>query len=97
MISVTSAEVTGDLRYCNVYLSVMGLQDERGFMRGLKSAAGYLRRELGASLSLRAVPELIFKLDRSIERGARINAIISELNIEPEADAEESTDEAGAE
>ncbi|MDR1328276.1 MAG: 30S ribosome-binding factor RbfA [Oscillospiraceae bacterium] len=84
LLSVTSVETTGDLKYCNVYLSALGLSDERSLMRGLKSASGYLRRELGASLSLRAVPELIFHLDRSIERGARINSIISELNITPE-------------
>ncbi|MDR0445527.1 MAG: 30S ribosome-binding factor RbfA [Oscillospiraceae bacterium] len=84
MISVTSAEATGDLKYCNIYLSVMGLRDERSFMRGLKSASGYLRHELGAALSLRAVPELIFHLDRSIERGARINELISGLNIAPD-------------
>ncbi|MDR2420922.1 MAG: 30S ribosome-binding factor RbfA [Oscillospiraceae bacterium] len=81
MISVTAAEASGDLKYCSVYLSVMGLRDERSFLRGLKSASGYLRRGLGAALSLRATPELIFHLDRSIERGARINSIISGLNI----------------
>jgi ribosome-binding factor A len=86
LISVTSAEASGDLKYCDVYLSVMGLRDEKSFMRGLKSAAGYLRRGLGASLSLRATPELIFHLDRSIERGARISSIISGLNIGAEND-----------
>jgi ribosome-binding factor A len=73
MLSVTAVETTGDLRYSKVYLSVMGLESEKDLMKGLKSASGYLRRELGNSLQLRYTPELIFQLDKSIERG-RISA-----------------------
>ncbi|NLB29868.1 MAG: 30S ribosome-binding factor RbfA [Clostridiales bacterium] len=86
MISVTGAETTNDLKICNVYVSVFGLEDEKEFLKGLKSASGYLRRELGSRLKLRNVPELFFHLDRSIERGAHINAIISELDIPREED-----------
>jgi len=93
MISVTSAEATGDLKYCRVYLSVLGLQDEKRFMQGLKSASGYLRRELGNSLKLRAVPELDFKLDHSIEYGAHINSLISQLDIPPEDDENDKDDD----
>jgi len=84
LISVTGVDTTGDLRYCKVYLSVMGLKDEKELRRGLKSASGWLRRELGESLSLRYTPELIFELDHSIEHGARINRMISELGLEQE-------------
>lgn len=81
MISVTRVETTGDLRYSKIWLSVMGMQDEKEFRRGLKSAAGYLRRELGNSLKLRYTPELVFEIDHSIEYGAHINEVISALEI----------------
>ena len=67
MISVTRVETTGDLRYAKVWLSVLGELDEREFKRGLKSCGPWLRRELGAALSLRYTPELVFELDHSIE------------------------------
>ena len=93
MISVTGVDTAGDLSFCKVYLSVLGLQDEKKFMQGLKSASGYLRRELGNSLKLRAVPELSFNLDHSIAYGAHINSLIADLDIKPETDDEENNDE----
>ena len=90
IISVTSVETTGDLRQSKVFLSVYGLGSEKEFMRGLKSASGYLRHELGQALSLRYTPELIFEMDRSIEHGARINAILSGLDI-PDGSDDEGT------
>lgn len=78
MISVTRTETTNDLRYCKVYISVYGLQSEKELKKGLKSASGWLRRELGKKLSLRYTPELIFELDNSIEHGAHINEIMSQ-------------------
>ena len=90
LISITRAEVTGDLRYCKVYVSVLGELDEKEFKRGLKSAAPWLRRELGSALSLRYTPELIFELDRSIAHGAHINELIGRLDIP--TDEEENTD-----
>ena len=81
MISVTRVETTGDLRYSKVWISVMGLSDEKEFKRGLKSASDWLRRELGNSLNLRYTPELVFELDHSIEYGAHISDIISSLDI----------------
>jgi len=89
MISVTAVDTTSDLRYAKVFLSVFGLQSEREFMKGLKSAAGYLRHEIGQTLSLRYTPELQFELDKSIEHGARINNILSNLEI-PEEDQSNS-------
>lgn len=79
MISVTHVDTTGDLRYSRVYLSVYGLRDEKELKKGLKSASGWLRRELGQSLNLRYTPELVFELDRSIEHGAHINELIAGL------------------
>lgn len=86
MISVTRVETTGDLRYAKVWLSVLGLENEKEFKKGLKSAAGWLRRELANSLSLRYTPELVFELDKSIEYGAHINQMIRELDIRPDED-----------
>ena len=89
MISITSVETTGDQRWCKVRLSVLGELNEKEFHRGLKSAAPWLRRELGSALSLRYTPELIFELDHSIEHGAYINSLIARLDI-PEGEAEQN-------
>ena len=67
IISVTAVDTTSDLRQAKVFLSVYGLKSEKDFMKGLKSASGFLRRELGQSLSIRYTPELVFQLDKSIE------------------------------
>lgn len=87
MLSVTRVDATGDLRYAKIYISALGQVDEKELKKGLKSAAGWLRRELGSSLNLRYTPELIFEIDHSIEHGAEINRLISDLNIREE-DAE---------
>lgn len=84
MLSVTRVETTGDLRYAKVWISCMGLENEKEFKKGLKSASGWLRRELGSSLNLRYTPELVFEIDHSIEYGAHINKIISSLDIDGE-------------
>lgn len=81
MISVTRVETTGDLKFSKIWLSIMGLENEKEFKKGLKSASGWLRRELGNSLKLRNTPELVFEIDHSIEYGAHINEIINNLDI----------------
>lgn len=86
MLSVTRVDVTGDLRYAKVFISALGQVDEKELKKGLKSAAGWLRRELGSSLNLRYTPELIFEIDHSIEHGAEINRLISDLNMHEEAE-----------
>lgn len=90
MISVTRVETTGDLRYSKVWLSVMGMRDEKEFKRGLKSAAGWLRRELGSSMKLRYTPELVFEIDHSIEYGAHISDVINSLDIRQDDEENES-------
>ena len=72
MISVMAVDTTTDLRYCRVFVSVLDKTQEKDVIRGLKSAAGYLRRELGMAMSLRYTPELQFTADDSIEYGAHI-------------------------
>ena len=89
MTSVTRVETTGDLRYAKVWLSVLDLEDEKEFKKGLKSASGWLRRELGNSMSLRFTPELVFEIDHSIEYGAHINQVLESLNICHDEDEDE--------
>jgi len=92
MLSITRVDTTGDLRYSKVYLSVLGMTDEKELKKGLKSASGWLRRELGQTLSLRYTPELIFEVDHSIEHGAHINNIISGLEITTEPEDEDASE-----
>ena len=92
LISITRAAVTGDLRYCKVYVSVLGELNEKEFKRGLKSAAPWLRHELGSALDLRYTPELIFELDKSIEHGARMSALIDALELPREEKEDDDAD-----
>lgn len=84
LVSVTRADTTTDLRYCRVYVSVLDQSDVNEVVKGLKSAAGYLRRELGHILTLRYTPELQFIADDSIERGVRMVSMIDRILEEDE-------------
>ena len=88
MISVTRVDTAGDLRTCKVWLSVYGLTNEKEFYKGLKSASGWLRRELGKRVQLRCVPELSFQLDHSMELGAHISQMIHKLEEDEARTAE---------
>lgn len=79
MVSVTDVEVTNDLRYAYVYISILGGNKEDS-LEGLNSARGYIRREVGKAVKLRYVPEIIFKIDDSIERGMYMDELIKNLN-----------------
>jgi ribosome-binding factor A len=77
MTSVVAVHVTNDLRYAKAYISVMGSEaEQKKALEGLKSAAGYVRREIGRKINLRYTPEFIFELDHSIEHGAHIDALL---------------------
>ncbi len=80
MTSVTDVIVTPDLKYCKAYISVLG-DDEAGAdtIEGLKSATGYIRRELARSINLRNTPELTFVLDNSISYGVGMSKMISDI------------------
>ena len=79
--SVTRAEVTGDLRYAKIYISV--LEDERReeLMEALKNAKGFIRRSLGKRMIIRYTPELIFVSDKNIEYGVRIAKILADTAV----------------
>ena len=86
LLSITRVDTTPDLRYAKVFVSVMDEDREKDAIRGLKSAGGWLRRELGASLQLRYTPELVFELDDSLKYGAHMFDLLSKLNISHDED-----------
>ncbi len=87
-LSIVRVEVTNDLSYCTVQVSAIeGLDRAKEAVKGLKSAGGFIRRELGHRLRLRHVPELIFNATDSIEYSANISRILSSLDI-PENEEE---------
>ena len=79
MISITRVETTPDLRYTKVYVSFLQADRAEGAMKGLQSAAGYLRRQLGSNLKLRYAPEIVWSLDDSITYGAHMLEILNNL------------------
>ena len=81
MISVTAVDVTPDLKFAKVYISTLDKGDSEQVLKGLKSAGGYLRRELGRSLKLRATPELTFVRDDSIDKGAHILGMLRDPSV----------------
>ncbi len=81
MISVTRVDTTSDLRYAKVYVSMLDKSSAAEVVKGLKSAAGWLRREIGHRLSLRYTPELIFEEDDSISHGAHILELLRDPNV----------------
>ena len=88
---VTRVDTTGDLRYAKVYISVLDKTQEKDVLKGLKSASGFLRRELGRSLQLRYTPELQFIADDSIAYGAHILEVLRDPEkvkpVNPDNDA----------
>ncbi|MBV9230627.1 MAG: 30S ribosome-binding factor RbfA [Chloroflexi bacterium] len=89
--SITHVEVSGDFRHAKIFVSVMGSQQEKEeTMKGLKHATGFLRHELATRLVLRYMPEIVFKLDTSIEEGARILDLIRQVEQEESNKAQTS-------
>jgi ribosome-binding factor A len=82
MVSVTDVDVSGDLQHAKIYVSIYGTDEAKAeTMAGLKSATGYVRREIGARVRLRRTPELIFLEDPSIERGTKVLSLLNQLQI----------------
>ena len=92
MISITHVETTPDLRWAKVYVSFLQEEKAKEALKGLKSAGGYLRRELGSALNLRYTPELNWALDDSITYGAKMMKLINSLGVEKDEDSDENTD-----
>lgn len=80
-VSITDVVVSADLRHAKIFVSVLGDQEaKQRTMVGLNRAMGYIRSQLGARLSMRFVPEILFRLDESIERGARVSSLLREVD-----------------
>ena len=79
-ITITDVEVTADTRYARVYYSLIGTDDDKAqAQRGLDSASGFLRHELGQTLRTKRTPELVFIHDESLERGERMAHLLDEV------------------
>jgi ribosome-binding factor A len=91
-ISVTAVEVTPDLKFAKVYYSAMQ-GDKKEIAKGLKSSAGYIRRQLAQRLNLRMTPELTFCEDHSIAHGAHISKLLNGIEFAPETDEVETEGE----
>ena len=81
LFTITNVDTTGDLRYTKVYISALDKSQEKEMMKGLRSAGGYLRRELGMALRLRYTPELQFIADDSIQQGAHILEMLRDPDV----------------
>jgi len=92
MISITHVETTPDLRFAKVYVSFLQEERAKDALKGLQSAGGYLRRELGHALNLRHTPELNWALDDSITYGAKMLKLINSLEVNKDEDTDEGTD-----
>ncbi|NLK97015.1 MAG: 30S ribosome-binding factor RbfA [Epulopiscium sp.] len=89
MVSVLNVDTTNDLKYCKIYISIMGDEEQKqGVIDGLKSASGFIRREIARRINLRNTPELIFKMDDSIEYGIRLSKLIHDVNSNTEDDSQ---------
>jgi len=90
MISITRVETTPDLRYTKVYVSFLQSDRAEGALKGLQSAGGYLRRQLGTNLKLRYAPEIVWALDDSITYGAKMLKLINSLEVKQDEETDES-------
>lgn len=83
LITVVKADTTSDLKYCKVYVSIMGTDKEKkDSLDALKSASGFIKRELARSVNLRQTPELTFILDTSLDHAMRIDELLREVKVD---------------
>ena len=93
MVTITNVEVSGDLQHCKVFVSIYGEENHKDtVMSCLNTASGFLRGELGRNLQLRRAPEIVFHLDRGIEKGTSVLNILDRLNKERRANEEGSSE-----
>ncbi len=89
MISITRVETTPDLRYTKVYASFLQEEKAKDALKGLQSASGYLRRELGIALNLRYTPQIMWALDDSITYGAKMLKLINSLEVNKDEESDD--------
>ena len=90
-VSITAVETTPDLKFAKVFYSALG-KEKKEIAKGLKSSAGYIRRQLAQSMNLRMTPELTFCEDHSIEHGAHISKLLEGIEFSEEITDEEDDD-----
>ena len=85
MVTITKVEVSNDLQHCKIFVSIYGEESHKNLvMSGLDSASSFLKGELGRKLQLRRVPEIVFQLDRGLEKGTSVLTLLERLNYERE-------------
>lgn len=89
-VTVTDVKLTSDLRIARVFVTTMGMEEERNVFAGLAQANGFVRGELGRRLSLRYLPEIVFAKDVSGPRGDRVLKLLDELHVKTEAEGSSS-------
>lgn len=96
MVSVTDVEVTSDLSYAYIYVSILG-GDEESTLQGLRAAESYIRREIGRSIKIRHIPQIIFKVDDSLIKGMYMDSLIKKVSQKdqdkPQTQVEENDNE----
>ncbi|WP_434796797.1 30S ribosome-binding factor RbfA [Terrisporobacter vanillatitrophus] len=96
MVSVTDVEVTNDLSYAYIYVSILG-GDEESTLEGLRNAESYIRREIGRSIKIRHIPQIIFKVDDSLIKGMYMDSLIKKVSQKdqekPQIQVEENENE----
>ena len=88
LISITRVNVTKDLKYCKIFVSMLGSKNTDEAIEVLKSGSGLVRKAVGNNIRMHSTPEIIFELDDSIEYGAHIQNVINELNIKHDDEEE---------
>ena len=83
MITITSVEISGDLQHCKIFVSIYGEDNKKNIvLSGLNAASGFLRGQIGRNLQLRRAPEIVFYLDRGLEKGTSVLNILEKLDKE---------------
>lgn len=96
MVSILFVDTSSDFKLAKVYLSVLDEKHADSVLKGMRSAAGFLRRELGRKLGLRNTPELQFFIDNSIKHGAHINDLLQSIKLDAPLEGENQDDDADA-
>lgn len=91
--SITRVEVSPDIRYATVFISVLGTEEEQSeSLVALNNASGFIRHELGPKLSIRNIPIVSFRLDRSMQHAENVQRLLNEIDLPPEVAQEPSSD-----
>lgn len=102
-VSISAVEVTGDYSFATLFITVLGdtsqqeatEEQKTDVLEAFRSAKGLIRREIGRQIQLRHVPDLLFKIDTSLEYGRHISRVIADLDIEPEPATQKETSDEG--